>query len=173
MAARMSAGHRSPPRWLRSCLRRGVFLALLWWVFSGGEPHSWVIGAPAVVVGVVLGWSLTGASTWELSVGGLLRFAGFFVRQSFLGGLDVAFRALHPKLPLKPELVQYRLSLPEEAHRVLLANTASLLPGSLSAQLEDSTLTLHVLDASVLDDLPALERRVAQLFAVTLPVEKQ
>jgi multicomponent Na+:H+ antiporter subunit E len=169
----MSAGHRSPTRLLRSCLRRGVFLALLWWVLSGGEPHSWLIGAPAVVLGVALGWSLTGASQWDLRLSGLLRFAGYFIRQSFLGGLDVAFRALHPKLPLKPELVQYRLSLPEEAHRVLLANTASLLPGSLSAQLEGSMLTLHVLDVSVLDDLPALERRVAQLFAVTLPVERQ
>jgi multicomponent Na+:H+ antiporter subunit E len=169
----MSPGYLSRSALLRSCLRRGLFLAVLWWALSGGRLQSWVIGAPTIVLGVAIGLSFARDRPWRIRFSGLLRFAGFFIWQSFQGGLDVARRAFHPRLPLNPALVHYRLGLPEGAPRILLAYTASLLPGTLSTQLEESTLTLHVLDndPSVMELLQSLERHVANLFVIPSPEE--
>lgn len=152
----------------RGWVRRGAFLTLTWWVLVGGAPDSWLIGIPAVV-----------ASTWlshifwpgpPLSLAGLLRFAPWFVHQSIAGALDVALRALHPDRPLQPGLLKHRVRLPAGGSRVALANTISMLPGTLSADLHDNQLVIHALDtrqdlASTVTDI---EARIAAVFGVTL-----
>jgi multicomponent Na+:H+ antiporter subunit E len=51
-----------------------------------------------------------------------------------------------------------------------MANTVSLLPGTLSAALDLSVLKAHVLDRrkDVLSELEALEQGVARMFSVSL-----
>lgn len=99
-------------------------------------------------------------------------FAPFFLVQSLRGGVDVARRALHPRLPLNPCLVRYPLCLEEVPAQVFMANVVSLLPGTLSADLEDSVLTVHALDCAlpVTEQLQALESRVARLFGLAVQI---
>jgi multicomponent Na+:H+ antiporter subunit E len=52
-------------------------------------------------------------------------------------GLDVAWRALHPALPIEPQFQRFRLHLPEGQPRTLMVSVLSLMPGTLSAELED------------------------------------
>jgi multicomponent Na+:H+ antiporter subunit E len=49
---------------------------------------------------------------------------------------------------------------------VIFASTVNLLPGTLSAELNDNVVTIHALNASSAVDrqLQELERRVARLF---------
>ncbi len=145
--------------------RAGAF-ALVWWALSGGVPSSWWIGAPAVLLAALASVALVprvGAS-WS----GVLRFVPFFAWRSLLGGVDVARRAFHPRLPIAPGLVEHALRLPPGLPRVFMANTVSLLPGTLSAELADDVLTVHVLDREkdAGADLAAVERAVARLFGV-------
>ncbi len=94
----------------------------------------------------------------------------FFLINSLLGGADVAWRALHPDLPIAPDLLKYLLRLPPGLPRVFMANTVSLLPGTLSAALDQNILRIHVLDSrrDVLAELEALEQRVARMFGTSL-----
>jgi multicomponent Na+:H+ antiporter subunit E len=94
----------------------------------------------------------------------------FFLWESLRGGIDVARRALHPDLPLRPALLRYRTGLAEGAPRIFLVHCVSLLPGTLSAALEGDTLMVQVLDAGapVEEELAALEARVGRLFASPL-----
>jgi multicomponent Na+:H+ antiporter subunit E len=101
----------------------------------------------------------------------MARFLPFFLWQSLRGGIDVARRALHPRLPLAPLLLDYPLRLPDGPACTFLANTVSLLPGTLSADLENGCLTVHVLDGSQPDvsaELQSLEALIADLFGVEL-----
>jgi multicomponent Na+:H+ antiporter subunit E len=73
-------------------------------------------------------------------------------------------------MPLEPANVTYELRLPRMAPRILFLNTVSLLPGTLSSELAEDQLVVHVLDCSqpVLQDLAILEERIADIFGVVL-----
>ena len=100
-----------------------------------------------------------------------MRFVGWFALQSVRGAVDVARRALAWRLPLSPGCRAYRTALPEGAPRLLFANAITLLPGTLTAGIEGDRLVIHMLDtgADLDGELAALERRVAALFALSLP----
>jgi len=85
-----------------------------------------------------------------------------------MGGLDVAYRALHPSLPINPGLIEYPLQLPIGVAQVMMLNTVSLLPGTVSANLTQNNLTVHVLDSesNLLPQLIAIEKRIARMFAL-------
>jgi multicomponent Na+:H+ antiporter subunit E len=70
-------------------------------------------------------------------------------------------------MPLEPAFLDYNLSLPNGAPRLFMANVVSLLPGTLSAELLEGCLKVHVLDvkADVVAELQSLESRVAAVFA--------
>lgn len=160
----------TPPRvsTLRLLAMRGLLFALLWWLLSEGDASSWSIGLPLVILATLLSAQL--APPIPHSLVGLLRFIPFFITHSLRGGVDVAWRAIHPSLPIAPILVDYPLRLSDEQARVFLANTASLLPGTLSVRLESNNLHLHVLDGSgnYHKELQILEHRVAALFKLPL-----
>ena len=94
--------------------------------------------------------------------------------RSLLGGVDVAWRAFHPSMPIAPEIIEYPLRLPPGLPRVFMMNTVNLLPGTLSATLERSVLKVHVLvrQKAYLPELKAVEHSVARLFGLSLTVSE-
>ena len=158
----------------RVLLRRGaprvVILVALWLVLTEGDTGTWYIGALAVIAGTLGSLVLLPAYSWRWTAGGLVRFVPFFVWQSLSGGTDVALRAVRPSMPLEPELLSYESQLPLNAARVFMANTLSLLPGTLSAELEGRRLRVHSLAGAdeALKNLDKLETRVADLFGLEL-----
>ena len=156
-------------------LCRTLPLVLLWWVLSGGDAGSWLIGVPVILGATVLGLALRPSGGWRWTLTGAVRFVPFFLRQSLGGGVDVALRALRPGRPLHPAFVDYELRLAENPARVFMANVISLLPGTLSAQLEGRRLRVHTLTRGqeVPDDLQDLESRVAALFGLELTAPEE
>ena len=169
----MAANTPPPPRaagrpgW-QGWARRGAFFAVLWWILSGGAMESWLIGMPMVLVAAWLSLRLWAEA--PLSPRGLARFLPWFAYQSLAGATDVALRALRPRMPLHPGLVRHRLRLPQGACRVSIANVISMLPGTLSADLDGEELVIHALDTR--QDLHAmvvdLEPRIAAVFGLEL-----
>jgi hypothetical protein len=49
----------------------------------------------------------------------MIRLAPGFLRSSLLGGIDVARRALHPRMPLDAGWIAYRTKLPRGLPRVI------------------------------------------------------
>ncbi len=155
---------------LRRAAPRIVPLVLVWWVLSSGDAGSWLIGAPVITGAVIVNLALLPARGWRWTPGGVVRFVPFFLRQSLSGGVDVALRALRPSRPLHPTLLDYTLRLPENPARVFMVSVISLLPGTLSAELEGRHLRVHTLiqGPAVLENLRELEIRVAALFGLEL-----
>ena len=143
---------------------RALLFSLLWWALTDGTAGSWWIGAPAVAGAVIISVTLVPplGLVWREVMG----FVPFFLWHSLKGGVDVAWRAFHPRLPITPELIEYPLRLPPGLPRVILVNTVSLLPGTLSAELGGQVLKVHVLDSlgDFLAELEALEQRVGCMF---------
>lgn len=155
--------------WKTRVLSRIMVLGGIWWVLVDGEASSWWFGLPAVGLAVMVSLLLPPAPTpLHLSPGGLALFMPFFLVQSLRGGVDVMRRALHPRLPLEPALICYRLGLGEASARVFMANAVSLLPGTLIADLDGDQLIVHSLDVRmpVHEQLRELERRVGRVFGL-------
>jgi len=150
---------------------RTVLFALLWWILTEGATNSWLIGAPVVLLAVLASEALLPGVSWSLP--GAVRFVPFFLWHSLYGGVDVASRALHPRLPISPALLDYRWRLPPGLPRVFMANTVSLLPGTLSAELDEDHLRVHVLDqtGTFVSGLAGVEARVARLFGLSLAAD--
>ena len=148
----------------RGALTRLLLFALLWWLLSGGAADSWYVGGVIVLLVTLLSVTLAPPQPWSL--GGVLRFIPFFIRQSIGGGVDVARRALSPAMPLRPAIIDYRLSLSLPRSRLFMAAVISLLPGTLCADLQQQRLRVHVLDRGydVQRELAQLEYYVAAIF---------
>lgn len=97
----------------------------------------------------------------------LIRFAARFVTQAVWAGLDVAARALDPRLPLRPGFVVYRPLLPPGTGFSAFCAVTSLLPGTLPSGLTPSGgLYVHCLDLTqpVTTQLAAEEIRFANML---------
>jgi multicomponent Na+:H+ antiporter subunit E len=153
---------------LRTWLLRFVLFALMWWILTDGAMDSWPIGLPVVLLATLVSVMLMPPLSWSLR--GILRFIPYFLWYSIRGGVDVARRAMHPRLPILPGLYDYRFRLPPGLSRVFMANTVSLLPGTLSVELEEEILRIHVLDETVAidEELNVLENRLADIFGLEL-----
>lgn len=154
-------------------LMRAALLLLLWWILTEGALHSWIIGGPAILLALMIAAHLAPVrlTASRFSLWGLLRFVGFFLRLSIVAGFDVAWRLLHPRLPIEPGWQSFQTRLPAGRMRWLLAMTLSLLPGTITRALEGPQLELHALD--VRQDLEAqfraTEVAIAAIFCYPLP----
>ncbi len=77
-------------------------------------------------------WSFLCYSTWLL----------WSIVQS---SLQVAYLVLHPRLPIRPGLLRFRTALKSQTGHIILANSITLTPGTITVDLSDGTYTVHAL----------------------------
>ena len=147
-----------------------ALLAGLWWLLTGGDSASWLVGLPAVAAAAWAAGRLQSAGGPPVSLPGLLLFLPFFLWESLRGGIDVMLRTLAPRMRIHPGTAEYRTGLRREDARVFFANCLCLLPGTLAADLSGDRITVHLLDARVDpgEDLKRLERAVARVYPQSL-----
>jgi multicomponent Na+:H+ antiporter subunit E len=157
--------------WLIS---RTAILSCTWWVLTRGAHDSWQVGLPAILTAVFIDYRLSPPKGNRLSLGGFVVYAFYFLKLSITGGIDVAWRTYHPRLPLNPKMIAYPLKLTSLSARNLFVCTVSLLPGTLSAELGDNILFVHVLDVGrpFKQELKIIEDRVAAVFQPQAQVGK-
>jgi multicomponent Na+:H+ antiporter subunit E len=149
---------------------RAAIFAGLWWILAQGRLDSFWVGVPVILGAAAASLYLAPPGLAPgLRPGPFARLVLHFVSRSLRGGVDVALRALDPRVPLAPALLEYPLRLPSGAARVLLVNAVSLMPGTLSATLREDVLCVHVLDRRqpVEAELRSLEARVAEAFGLS------
>ena len=56
---------------------------------------------------------------------------------------DVAYRVLHPAMPIKPGIVKLELSLKSDFARTMLANSITMTPGTIAVDIVNDTLYVH------------------------------
>ena len=144
--------------------------ACLWVLITQARADSWIVGVPVIAAAAASAVYLASDRRWRWSIIGFLRFVPHFARSSLYGGIDVAWRSLHPQLPIHPQLVEYPLHLPDGTARIFFMNIINLLPGTVSADIREDVLTIHVIDIRqpIRQQLEKLEQKVAELFATRI-----
>ncbi|UCF15077.1 MAG: Na+/H+ antiporter subunit E [Phycisphaerales bacterium] len=67
----------------------------------------------------------------------------FFIWECVKANLDVAYRVLHPSLPIRPGIVKARINLRTEIARTILANSITMTPGTLSVDIVGEHIFVH------------------------------
>jgi multicomponent Na+:H+ antiporter subunit E len=147
---------------------RAVGFLVLWIIITDGAPADLGAGAVAALAAT---WAslrlLPPGGTSRVRLVALARLALRFLHQSALAGIDVARRALDPRLPINPGFVVYPVGLPRGPARSMFGTLMSLLPGTVpTGPDERGGLLIHCLDVEqpVVAQLAAEEAAFTRVF---------
>jgi multicomponent Na+:H+ antiporter subunit E len=73
--------------------------------------------------------------------------------------IDVAYRVLHPEMPIKPGIVKVRTKLKTDVGKVFLANSITLTPGTMTCDIVGEHLYIHWIWVSS----PDIEKATAEI----------
>lgn len=93
-----------------------------------------------------------------------LIYLPLFVWECFKANIDVAFRVIHPKRPIRPGIVKVKTSLRSDTALTFLANSITLTPGTLTVDVdkENGYLYVHWINVRSTDIEEATERIVGR-----------
>jgi multicomponent Na+:H+ antiporter subunit E len=66
-----------------------------------------------------------------------------FIWECIKANFDVAYRVLHPAMPIRPGIVKVRTTLKSDLAKTLLANSITMTPGTISVDIIDDYLYIH------------------------------
>ena len=93
-----------------------------------------------------------------------LVYVPVFFYYVIMANFDVVYRALHPKMPIKPGIVKIQTVLKTESGITALANSITLTPGTLTVDLtDDGFLYVHWINVKS-DDVEQATKLIAQRF---------
>ncbi|HUV00370.1 MAG TPA: Na+/H+ antiporter subunit E [Bacteroidales bacterium] len=67
----------------------------------------------------------------------------FFIWACIKANFDVAYRVLHPAMPIKPGIVKVKTTLKSEFAKTLLANSITMTPGTITVDIIDDEFYIH------------------------------
>jgi multicomponent Na+:H+ antiporter subunit E len=151
-----------------------VVMWLLWLVFAGSlHPQEMIAGAVVAVLVALL------SSSTHLLVNPrilnpkrllyALAYIPFMLWSIILSNLDVARRVLSPKLDINPGIVKVRTRLKSPVGRMILANSITLTPGTLTVDIIGDQMYIHWVDVKS-RDVEAASRRITASFEKYLEV---
>jgi len=73
----------------------------------------------------------------------MLIYIPYFLFYCAKANLDVAYRVLHPDVPIRPGIVKVTTTLNGDVARTILANSITLTPGTLTVDIVDHDYYIH------------------------------
>jgi len=145
-----------------------LFLVAVWsCLVSTLEWQEFVAG---ILISIVLAFFLRASySTLGLPPLSLKRLSAFVFYLGVLlieivkANIDVAYRVLHPKMPIKPGIVTIRTNLKQDIAKLILANSITLTPGTFTVDIIGDRLLIHWINVEA-EDLDTASRIISWKF---------
>ena len=174
--------------WRRPIVRRiaqATVLFGLWLALSGELAVEFLAaGALAAVGGVAVSELLfrgthegrftpaPSSIAWLLRT--IVRFAAYLPWLAYeivVANAYVVWLVLHPRLPIDPSLVRFDTTLGSERGQVLLAQSITLTPGTVTVDASNGVFVVHCLSRRSREGLAegGIQRKIAAVFEETAP----
>ena len=133
-----------------------VICFLLWIIFHAGTSMEILLTglAAAALISVFcrcfLGYSLAKDLRALRKTGAFLKYVCIVVWETVLANLAVSKIVFSKKIEISPCIVFFKTDIKSKAGRVLLANSITLTPGTITVILEDDILCVHCIDKSMM-----------------------
>jgi multicomponent Na+:H+ antiporter subunit E len=162
----------------RTSLAQFVVLCAFWFALSGrSDPLFVVTGLVTAAAVTLVTTRLTRtslrpdgaripASRLPTAVVRALGFAAWMGWRILVASVQLAVIVLSPRMPLQPCTVRFRTSLTRPLARAPRSYAFSLVPGTLTVDIDGDLIVVHALSPHQLDDLVSgrLQNKVAAMF---------
>jgi multicomponent Na+:H+ antiporter subunit E len=129
-----------------------VFLGLLWWVLSGQTaPLLLAFGVLSVLGTVWLARRMEIVDHESHPVhlsAALSRYWLHLIREIVVSNVDVVRAIVSPRMPIEPHFLTVRTRQSTDLGKVILANSITLTPGTVTVDLRGDELLVHALTRS-------------------------
>jgi multicomponent Na+:H+ antiporter subunit E len=157
---------------LRHAINLGLFLFAIWVLLSGHyTPLMILFGVLSTLFVVFLSTraDLIDRETQPVLIKPSVLFYWVWLgREIIKSNIDVARRILSPGLPISPTVFTIRASQKSELGRVTYANSITLVPGTVTMDVDGDVFTVHALTREAAADLKRgeMDRRVCDVERV-------
>jgi len=165
-SAGMHGGSITVSRTQRIVVQAAVLFAL-WMVLSGTtNVYHVILGLVCALVVAWLNVDRSGSATTPFPLFQLFVYLPWLLSRIIMSSIHVAKLVLHPRLPIVPTLIPYRHTLRDHRAIVLLGNSVTLTPGTITVEASPQQLLVHAIDTHSATDLTSgqMERKVAAVF---------
>ena len=143
-------------------IMRFVLTALImfaFWIFLSGK-FSFILLLSGVISSLLVSYMsndlLIGNGDIKLGFIRTIRFIRFLpwlLWQIVLANIDLALRTLHPKIPINPILINIKNNLKTDLGMVILANSITLTPGTVTIDVNENEFLVHVISEKAAQSL--------------------
>ena len=154
---------------LKHAFNLTLFLFAIWLLLSGHyTPLLLGLGILSTLLVVLLAMraDVIGREIQPVLLKPSVLFYWFWLgREIIKSNIDVARRILSPGLPISPRVFTVRASQKTELGRVTYANSITLVPGTVTMDVDEDTFTVHALTHAVATNLERgeMDRRVSNV----------
>lgn len=130
-----------------------------WLIFNGKITLEIVLFGLAIASLVMafickfMDYSLQKEKMFYKKIFSFCRYAVILVKEIVKANLSVIHMILTTREEMEPVIVKFRTKLKSEEARVILANSITLTPGTITVSLEEDELVVHCLDNSLADGM--------------------
>ncbi len=136
-----------------------VALFILWIIFNGRlTPEVAVIGL--IISAVIfffmckfMDYSISKEKTLYMLIPWLFKYFFILLTEIVKANIATAHFVLNPKIEVEPKIVTFRPDIRSGFLKVVLANSITLTPGTITINIEDGEYTVHCLDPDLATDM--------------------
>lgn len=144
------------PSKLRDTAVLFVTLMLFWLMLSGKlDTDVLIVGAVAsLIIALLYRDGLSFFTEFRFTPQAIVagfRYYGYFLQELFKSNLNMAAIVLSPSLPITPGIVKVRTRLKSRMGRLMLANSITLTPGTLTVEMAGEWLYIHCVTVGATD----------------------
>ena len=125
-----------------------VLLFVLWLLFT------WSLSLQDVIAGLILSLIIASISSKLFSIKHtrllnpfrmfwFLLYIPYFLWYLVIANFDVAYRVLHPNLPIRPGIIKFKTTLVSPLAKTVLANSITLTPGTMTVDSIGEYMYIH------------------------------
>ena len=93
-----------------------------------------------------------------------------FLWEMIKANFDVAYRVIHPKMPINPGIVKVKTKLKSEMGMAILANSITLTPGTFTVDVKDQYLYIHCINVRHTDIGSASQDIISRFESLLLKI---
>ncbi len=138
----------------RNTLLQAALLMVFWLLLSGHYDLMHIsFGVFSVILVVLMNYSLRKRlfameehpGNLKLNLLRLIAYIPWLLWQIVVASMQVAWVVLHPKCPIDPSLCRFKTRLGNTGAKVILGNSITLTPGTITLEIEKDEFLVHAL----------------------------
>jgi multicomponent Na+:H+ antiporter subunit E len=148
-----------------------VILFVFWMLLSGKfDAFHLTLGAICSILPAYLFHDLLFANVrvgdMRVVTARFIAYIPWLLQQILLANIHVASLVLRRRMPIDPQVVKFKTKLETDISSVVLANSITLTPGTITMDIKDGVFYVHAVSHKVAEELNAgeMEDRVAHIF---------